>query len=75
MVGPRGRFSNFSVLHIRAEAISTGIYGLPPERAAKIAIREVHEHAQGVEVVFVSFDSETHALYNRLLASHGNESQ
>ena len=75
MVGPRGRFSNISVLHIRAEAISTGIYGLPPERAAKIAIREVHEHAQGVEVVFVCFDSETHALYNRLLASHGNESQ
>ena len=47
---------------------------IPPERAAKIAIREVHEHAQGVEVVFVCFDSETHALYNRLLASHANES-
>ena len=75
MVGPRGRFSNFSVLHIRAEAISPGIYGCPPERAAKIAIREVREHAQGVEVVFVFFDSQTHALYNRLLASNGNESQ
>jgi O-acetyl-ADP-ribose deacetylase (regulator of RNase III) len=62
MVGPRGRFSNFSVLHIRAEAISTGIYGFPPERAAKIAIREVHEHAEGVEVVFVCFDSETHGF-------------
>jgi O-acetyl-ADP-ribose deacetylase (regulator of RNase III) len=49
--------------------------GFPPEHAAKIAICEVHEHAQGVEVVFVCFDSETHPLYNRLLASYGNESQ
>jgi O-acetyl-ADP-ribose deacetylase len=56
-------------------AISTGIYGFPPERAAKIAIREVHEHAQGVEVVFVCFDSETYASYKHLLASYGNESQ
>ena len=52
-------------------AISTGIYGFPPERAATIAIREVHEHAHCVEVVFVCFDSETHALYNSLLVSPG----
>jgi O-acetyl-ADP-ribose deacetylase len=49
-------------------AISTGIYGFPHERAAKIAIREVQSHAQSLEVVFVCFDSETYALYNRLLA-------
>jgi O-acetyl-ADP-ribose deacetylase (regulator of RNase III) len=75
MVGPRGRFSNFSVLHIRAEAISTGIYGFPPESARKSPFAKCMNTQRGVEVVFVCFDSETHALYNRLLASHGNESQ
>jgi O-acetyl-ADP-ribose deacetylase len=54
-------------------AISTGIYGFPHERAAKIAIREVQSHAKSLEVVFVCFDSETYALYNRLLAHEGNE--
>lgn len=48
-------------------AISTGIYGFPAERAAKIAIREVKCHAQNLEVVFACFDSETYALYNSLL--------
>lgn len=52
-------------------AISTGIYGFPQERAAKIAIREVQVHGQSLEVVFVCFDSETYALYNRLLAVEG----
>lgn len=50
-------------------AISTGIYGFPQERAAKIAIREVQNHAQSLEVLFVCFDSETYALYNRLLVT------
>jgi O-acetyl-ADP-ribose deacetylase (regulator of RNase III) len=50
-------------------AISTGIYGFPPERAAKIAIREVKSHAQNLEVVFACFDSETYSLYDRLLAA------
>ena len=58
---------NLGVNSIAFPAISTGIYGFPPERAAKIAIREVQNHAQSLEVVFVCFDSETHALYNRLL--------
>ena len=49
-------------------AISTGIYGFPPERAAKIAIQEVKKHAQEMEVVFACFDSETYALYNQLIA-------
>ena len=44
-------------------AISTGIYGFPAERAAKIAIREVQEHAHSLEVVFVCFDSETVLIY------------
>jgi O-acetyl-ADP-ribose deacetylase len=50
-------------------AISTGIYGFPAERAAKIAIREVQEHAHSLEVVFVCFDSETYALYKHQLAT------
>jgi O-acetyl-ADP-ribose deacetylase (regulator of RNase III) len=54
-------------------AISTGIYGFPAERAAKIAIREVQDHAQTLGVVFVCFDSETYALYSRLLATDRNE--
>jgi O-acetyl-ADP-ribose deacetylase (regulator of RNase III) len=54
-------------------AISTGIYGFPAERAAKIAIREVQDHAQSFEVVFVCFDSETYALYSRLLATDRKE--
>ena len=45
------------------------------ERAAKIAIREVQKSAESLVVVFVCFDSETYALYNRLLAADGNESQ
>jgi O-acetyl-ADP-ribose deacetylase len=56
-------------------AISTGIYGFPQERAAEIAVREVQNHAQSLEVVFVCFDSETYALYNRLLPTEGNEPQ
>ena len=52
-------------------AISTGVYGFPAERAAKIAHREVREflktHA-GMEVRFVCFDAETYELYKELLA-------
>jgi O-acetyl-ADP-ribose deacetylase len=58
-----------SISGIAFPAISTGIYGFPPERAAKIAIREVKNHSQELEVVFACFDSETYALYNRLIAS------
>lgn len=57
-----------AVNSIAFPAISTGIYGFPPERAAKIAIREVKSHARNLEVVFACFDSETYSLYDRLLA-------
>lgn len=56
-------------------AISTGIYGFPQKRAARIAIREVRHHARSLEVVFVCFDSETYALYNCLLGTKGNGPQ
>ena len=58
---------DLGVNSIAFPAISTGIYGFPPDRAAKIAIREVRSHAQNLEVVFACFDSETYGLYNRLL--------
>ena len=53
-------------------AISTGIYGFPSERAAKIAVETVRTHvdASGVEVVnFVCFGKETRRIYDELLAA------
>jgi O-acetyl-ADP-ribose deacetylase (regulator of RNase III) len=52
-------------------AISTGVYGFPPKRAAHIAIETVRENvsASGVEVVrFACFDAETMAIYEKFLA-------
>ncbi|HEY2859870.1 MAG TPA: O-acetyl-ADP-ribose deacetylase [Terracidiphilus sp.] len=53
-------------------AISTGIYGFPRDRAAKIAIQTVRVHVEGSGVEqaqFVCFDSETRSIYDLLLAS------
>jgi O-acetyl-ADP-ribose deacetylase (regulator of RNase III) len=53
-------------------AISTGVYGFPPERAAKIAIQTVRDHIErtGLErVEFVCFGEETRRIYDELLAS------
>jgi len=51
-------------------AISTGIYGFPSDRAAKIAIQTVREHIEGSEVEevqFVCFGEETRRIYDELL--------
>lgn len=52
--------------------ISTGIYGFPKERAAEIAVREVRrflETDSALErVVFVGYDPENYARYERLLS-------
>ncbi|HBL18151.1 MAG: O-acetyl-ADP-ribose deacetylase [Elusimicrobia bacterium GWA2_69_24] len=51
-------------------AISTGAYGFPAERAARIAHREVSEFLRthpALEVRFVCFDRATFELYQRLL--------
>jgi len=49
-------------------AISTGIYGFPKEPAARIAIAEVRKHKSAMErVLFVCFDTETAAIYRKLL--------
>ena len=51
--------------------ISTGVYGFPKERAAKIALGSVQEWLTGKqsvpEVIFVLFDSENEQLYRTLL--------
>ena len=50
-------------------AISTGIYGFPPDRAASIAVTALREtDPSGLdEVVLVAFDGETERRYLQLL--------
>jgi O-acetyl-ADP-ribose deacetylase len=49
-------------------AISTGIYGFPKGRAAKIAVSEVQGYAERLEkILFVCFDEETAGIYRKLL--------
>lgn len=52
-------------------AISTGVYGFPRPRACVIAVDETHRFLltdEAIErVIFISFDSETEALYRRTL--------
>jgi len=51
-------------------AISTGIYGYPPDEAAQIAVDTVRTTTTGVELVrLVAFDQATLARYERLLSS------
>jgi len=59
-----------NVRSIAFPAISTGVYGFPSDRAARIAVETVKAHADAarVEVVnFVCFDSRTYSLYMDLL--------
>jgi O-acetyl-ADP-ribose deacetylase len=50
-------------------AISTGVYGYPPDEAAAVAVRTVREADTRVaSVVFVAFDERTRALYEAELA-------
>lgn len=57
-------------------AISTGVYGYPKAAAAEIAVNTVAAylacHPQLRRVVFVCFDEENTALYQRLLTQHGS---
>ena len=51
-------------------AISTGVYGYPPDRAAEIAVSTVCAVDTDVEIIrLVAFDGKTHDLYAQLLAS------
>ena len=50
-------------------AISTGIYGYPPEEAARIAVDTLRSTPTEVELVrLVAFDESTHRLYEELLS-------
>ncbi len=59
------------IASIAFPAISTGIYGFPLERAARIAISTVRAHAAPPleRVIFSCFNSSAAAIYERLLAS------
>jgi O-acetyl-ADP-ribose deacetylase (regulator of RNase III) len=51
-------------------AISTGIYGYPPEEAARIAVDTIRSTPTDVELVrLVAFDEATHRLYVDLLST------
>lgn len=63
--------SNHSLKDIAFPNISTGIYGFPKERAAKIAVATVETFLQNNEmpekVIFVCFDDENYNIYNKLI--------
>jgi O-acetyl-ADP-ribose deacetylase (regulator of RNase III) len=48
-------------------AISTGIYGYPPDAAAEIAVRTLEAWAGDLEVTLVAFDAATERRYVALL--------
>ena len=52
--------------------ISTGVYGFPKERAARIAVSAAEEFIQNLsigKIIFVCFDDENYKLYQNLLTS------
>ena len=54
-------------------AISTGVYGFPPERAATIAVETVSAHATGFErIVLCCFSAASAGLHRTALAAHGS---
>lgn len=62
------------VKSISFPAISTGVYGYPPEKAVKTAVAAVLDFLKknsGIETVeFVCFDDQTYSLYAQELAVH-----
>jgi len=60
--------NGLKVKSIAFPAISTGIYGFPKQRAARIAVNEVQKYSGDIKVIFfVCFDSETANIYRKLL--------
>jgi O-acetyl-ADP-ribose deacetylase len=64
-----------SLKSIAFPAISTGIYGFPADRAARIAVRTIRQflsaNANLERIVLVAFDSRTEALYSAALENDG----
>jgi O-acetyl-ADP-ribose deacetylase (regulator of RNase III) len=57
------------VTSIAFPAISTGIYGFPKQRAAKIAVKEVQGYIGDIEtLLFFCFDDDTARIYRELLS-------
>jgi O-acetyl-ADP-ribose deacetylase (regulator of RNase III) len=50
-------------------AISCGLYGYPPERAAAVAVATVVEHAGDIDVTFVLFNDATYDAFTTRLPS------
>jgi O-acetyl-ADP-ribose deacetylase (regulator of RNase III) len=62
--------TQLNVRSIAFPAISTGIYGFPKQRAAKIAVNEARGYKGDIEtLLFVCFDAETADIYRGLLIS------
>ncbi|MFW5644444.1 MAG: O-acetyl-ADP-ribose deacetylase [Bacteroidota bacterium] len=63
--------SNHSLKDIAFPNISTGIYGFPKERAARIALATVESFLENNEmpekVIFVCFDDENYNIYKKLI--------
>lgn len=47
-------------------AISCGVYGYPPERAAPVAVDALHAHS-GLRILLCAFDRHMHAILQRAL--------
>ena len=56
------------LVSIAFPAISTGIYGFPADRAARIAIRTIREHGLGLDVTLVAFDERAARILTGALA-------
>jgi O-acetyl-ADP-ribose deacetylase (regulator of RNase III) len=62
--------ASLNVRSIAFPAISTGIYGFPKQRAARIAVKEALAYMRDLEkLLFVCFDAETAEIYRELLLS------
>ena len=61
----------YNLQSIAFPAISTGVYGFPKQRAARIAIREtlkeLSENKELARVLFVCFNNETKVAYDKAL--------
>jgi serine/threonine-protein kinase len=75
---PQGRCCRHgerAVETISFPAISTGVYGYPPNEAAKIAMREVKQHLEREDtpvrtVIFVLYGKAALDVYERTLSSN-----
>ena len=47
--------------------LGTGIYGWPKDASAKIALKAMQEHGEGLEIVVVCFDDENFEIYKELM--------